>query len=74
MLGDIVDGPIGKLRPAVEMINTGDDIDEAIDNDQVEDLESISEILKKKPEINLDIVDPCPDCEDAFSVKDYLRD
>lgn len=74
MLSDIGDGPIGNLRPAVEMINTGDDIDEVIDNDEVEDLESISEILKKKPEINLDIGDPCPDCEDAFSVKDYLRD
>jgi penicillin-binding protein 1A len=74
MLADISDGPIGKFRPAVEMINTGDEIDEDIDNEAVEDLESISEILKKKPEIQLDISDPCPDCEDAFSIRNYMEE
>lgn len=74
MLQEISDGPIGKLRSAVEMINTGNDIDQIIDTEEVEDLESISEILKQKPKINLDIGDPCPDCEDAFSVKTYLRE
>ncbi len=74
MIGDIVDGPIGKLRSTVEMINTGDEIDDEVDVDEVEDLESISEIFKKKPEIVLDIGDPCLDCEDAFSIKRYLND
>lgn len=74
MLGDISDGPIGKLRPTIEMINTGDEIDESVDTEAVEDLESISDILKKKPEIQLDISDPCPDCEDAFSIRSYMQE
>lgn len=69
MLGDISNGPIGKFRPAIEMINTGDEIDDSIDTEVAEDLESIAQILKDKPEIKLDIINPCPDCEDAFSVK-----
>ncbi len=70
----LTNGPISKLRPAVEMINTGEEMDETIDSEEAEDIESISEILRNKPEIKLDIGDPCPDCEDAFSIRNYMAD
>lgn len=75
MLKDIKNGPIGEVPTSIEFINTNDQLD---DNEEIEqvldsDLESISEILKKKPEIKIDLNVPCEDCEDAFSIKNFMK-
>ena len=74
MLADIKDGNISQLPASIEFINTSDSIDDLEIEEEVlqVDLESISEILKEKPEITLDLNDM--DSEDAYSVKDYMKD
>ena len=74
MLDDIKDGNISQHPASIEFINTSDSIDDLEIEEEVlqVDLESISEILKVKPEITLDLNDM--DSEDAYSVKDYMKD
>lgn len=76
ILKNIKDGPIGEVPKSIEFINTNDQLDESEEVEPVidSDLESISEILKKKPEIKIDLNTHCADCEDAFSIKNYMKD
>ncbi len=65
MLQDIKDGDVSQPPIAIEFINTNDSIDDAVVVE--EDLELISEILKKSAEIK---IDP----EDAYSARDDLKE
>lgn len=64
-------GDIGYGRKGIEMININDALNENEESDEVEDIDTIAEILKKKPEISIELQNSCPDCDDAFSVKKY---